>query len=101
MVRSAVKPPARWPSSPKVLLRPREPQIDSIAAIGFFAKERANAADFVVNRFERGVGSHHARDIVLQRRAEHAAEHRNDEQPHQDARERAAEMKSSVKKNHW
>src|SRR5437879_1394126 len=37
---------------------------------------------------------------MLQRGAEHAAQHRNDEQPHQYARKCAAEMKSTVKKNH-
>ena len=38
---------------------------------------------------------------MLQRRAEDAAEHSNEEQPHHDARERAAEMKSPVEKNDW
>jgi len=57
-------------------------------------------SDFVVNGFERHVGSHGAGNKVLQRGAQHAAEHRDDEQPHQDARERAAEMKSAVKQNH-
>src|SRR5712692_8544250 len=56
--------------------------------------------DFVVNGFERHVGSHDAGNVVLQRGAKDAAEYRDDEQPHQDARERAAEMKSAVKQNH-
>ncbi len=69
-------------------------------AVGFFAKQPSNAADFVVNGFERNVGRHHLRNVMLQHRAENAAEHRDDEQPHQDARERAAKMKSAVKKYH-
>src|SRR5258706_12021198 len=57
-------------------------------------------SDFVVNGFEGHVGSHGAGNVVLQRGAKDAAEHRDDEQPHQDARERAAKMKSAVKKYH-
>src|SRR6267143_1835627 len=57
-------------------------------------------SDFVVNGFERYVGSHGAGNVVLQRCAKDAAEHRNDEQPHQDARGCAAETKSAVKQNH-
>ncbi len=37
---------------------------------------------------------------MLQRSAEHATQHRNDEQPHQCASKCAAEMKSAVEKNH-
>src|SRR5258708_511305 len=33
--------------------------------------------------------------------AKHAAETRNDEQPRQDTRKSAAELKSTVKQNHW
>src|SRR6266853_800988 len=69
-------------------------------AVGFFAKQPSNAADFVVNGFERNVGCHCRRNVMLQRRTEHAAEHRNHHQPHQDACERSAEMKPTVKKNH-
>src|SRR5258706_14076048 len=57
-------------------------------------------SDFVVNGFEGHVGSHGAGNVVWQRGAKDAAEPRNDEQPHQDAGERAAEMKSAVKQNH-
>src|SRR5258708_32193592 len=38
---------------------------------------------------------------MLKNTAEHAARDGNDEQPHQHARERAAEVKSTVKKNDW
>src|SRR5438876_12035097 len=37
---------------------------------------------------------------MLQCSAEHAAQHCNDEQPHQHSRERSAEMKSAMKQNH-
>src|SRR6476646_3950329 len=57
-------------------------------------------SDLVVNRFKRHIGSHGAGNIVLQRGAKDTTEHGDDEQPHQDARERAAEMKSPVKQNH-
>src|SRR5580765_857637 len=57
-------------------------------------------SDFVVNGFERHVRSHGAGKIVLEHGAKDAAENGNDEQPHQNARECAAEMKSAVKQNH-
>src|ERR1700682_5529914 len=57
-------------------------------------------SDFVVNGFERHGGSHGAGKIVLQTGAKTAAEHGDEKQPHQDARERAAEMKSAVRQNH-
>src|SRR5262249_28804036 len=68
-------------------------------SIGFFAEQTTHVADFVVDGFERNVFRHHARKIVLQNRAEYAARDSNDQQPHQNPRERSSKMKPAVKKN--
>src|SRR5438128_1236243 len=68
-------------------------------AIRFFAKQTADMADLVVDRFERDVLGHHAWKIILQRRTENAACDSNNKQPHENSRKHTAEMKSSMKEN--
>src|SRR2546426_2421307 len=52
--------------------------------------------DFVVDGFERSIGRHDARQIMLQDCAEDAATNDNNQEPHQDSRERPAEVKAAV-----
>ena len=67
--------------------------------VGFGTQHSADVGNFIVDGFQRNVGSHHAGNVVLDDRAQDAAEDGEDEEPHQNLRKRAAEMKSTVEEN--
>lgn len=67
--------------------------------IGFGAQHSADVGNFVVDGFEWNVGGHDARNVMLDGRAQYAAEDGEDEEPHQNLCKSAAEMKSSMKEN--
>src|SRR3984893_2083046 len=56
-------------------------------------------ADLVVDGFQRYIGGHHAGNVVLEHCAKDAAKPTKNKQPHQHTRERAAKVKSAMKKN--
>src|SRR3989442_15753454 len=65
-------------------------------AVGFVEQLLAHMRDFVVDGFERSIGRHDARQIMLQDCAEDAATNDNNQEPHQDSREGPAEVKAAV-----
>ena len=68
-------------------------------AVSFVSEGAAYVGDFVVNGFERDVGGHDARDVILQGGAEETAGDRDDKEPHQYASECAAEVEAAVEED--
>src|ERR1700722_6892834 len=64
-------------------------------------KLRPDVRNLFVNRFQRNLRSHDARQEMLQRRAEKSADDHDEQQQHQNRGQRSAPREPSVEQDQW